>query len=212
MKASGIPYTILQPNMFFQNDAWLMEPITKYGVYPSPVGDKGCNSVDTRDIAEAAVHALTTDGDDYEGRSFVIAGPTLLTGPALAEVWSAKIGRKVAYGGNDLEAWAHQAGKMMPGSMVYDIQLMYQHFQDHGLAATLDDSRRARNRWAPAAHLRSVRHRDLGGLGRGRCVTFISARSSVAGVSSRSRTLAAARSPGIEARVSSPASQGRRSR
>jgi uncharacterized protein YbjT (DUF2867 family) len=139
VKASGIPYTILQPNMFFQNDAWLKEPITKYGVYPSPVGDKGCNSVDTRDIADAAVHALTTDAHDYEGRSLIIAGPTLLTGPAMAEVWSAKVGKKVVYGGNDLEAWGQQAGKMMPGWMVYDIQLMYQHFQDHGLAATPDE-------------------------------------------------------------------------
>ena len=135
VKASGIPYTILQPNMFFQNDIWLKDTILN-GVYPTPVGNQGCNSVDARDIASAAVRALTTQGHDFEGKSFVIAGPTLLNGSALAKIWSAKVDKKVVYSGNDLDVWAQHAGQRMPPWMVYDIRLMFQHFQAHGLAAT----------------------------------------------------------------------------
>jgi uncharacterized protein YbjT (DUF2867 family) len=136
VKASGIPFTILQPNMFFQNDTWLREAIAGHGFYPNPIGDKGCNSVDARDIADAAVHALTTESRDFLGKSFIIAGPTLLTGSAVAQVWSTKVGKKVTYGGNDLDAWERQVAKMMPGWMVYDLKLMFRHFQEHGMPAT----------------------------------------------------------------------------
>lgn len=134
VKATGIPYTILQPNNFFQNDVWMKEPMMQYGVYAQPVGQKGCNRVDTRDIADAAIHALTTD--KFTGKTYVLAGPALLHGPAIAEVWSSKLGKKVAYGGDDLDAWAKQASAMMPSWMVFDFKLMFARFQSHGLIAT----------------------------------------------------------------------------
>ena len=105
VKACGVPYTILQPNMFFQNDLWLKEALL-HGIYPSPVGDKGCNSIDARDIAKAAQRALTNQGSEFEGKSFVLAGPTLLTGASIAQTWSAKLDKKVVYAGHDLDSWA----------------------------------------------------------------------------------------------------------
>jgi uncharacterized protein YbjT (DUF2867 family) len=139
VKASGIPYTILQPNMFFQNDTWLKEAIQGHGFYPMPIGDKGVHSVDARDIGDAAVHALTAEGHGFEGKSFVLAGPKLLNGAAVAEIWSAQLGKKVSYGGNDLDAWADQAAKMMPAWLVYDLRMMFQHFQDRGMTVTAEE-------------------------------------------------------------------------
>jgi hypothetical protein len=36
IKTSGIAYTILRPNNFFQNDCWFKEALMVYGVYPQP--------------------------------------------------------------------------------------------------------------------------------------------------------------------------------
>lgn len=130
----GLPYTILQPNMFNQNDAWLKEPIVQHGVYPNPIGNVGVSRVDARDIADAAVNALLKPG--FENTIVPIVGPKKVNGAACAEVFAQKLGKKVVYGGNDLEAWAKHAGAMMPAWMVFDLKLMFEHFQKHGLVAT----------------------------------------------------------------------------
>ncbi|HEX2799302.1 MAG TPA: NmrA family NAD(P)-binding protein, partial [Thermoanaerobaculia bacterium] len=41
LKASGIPFTILRPNNFFQNDTWYKDAMLGYDVYPQPFGDVG---------------------------------------------------------------------------------------------------------------------------------------------------------------------------
>src|SRR5436190_12384957 len=62
LKVTGIPYTILRPNNFYQNDYWFKDVMLQYGVYPQPLGSAGVSRVDVRDIAEAAAIALTTTG------------------------------------------------------------------------------------------------------------------------------------------------------
>lgn len=134
VKASGVPYTILQPNNFFQNDVWLKDVLKEHGVYSQPIGGQGLHRVDVRDIADAAVNALTQSG--FENKSYVLAGPTALNGTSTAEIWSAKLGKKITYGGDDLQAWAKQVGPMMPGWLLYDLTMMYRYFQEHGLLAS----------------------------------------------------------------------------
>jgi len=77
LKSLGLPCTILRPNNFYQNDVWFKDAIVQYGVYPQPLGDVGCSRVDTRDIADAAVRALTEDG--HLGKTYTLAGPDPLT-------------------------------------------------------------------------------------------------------------------------------------
>src|ERR1035438_10492118 len=48
-----LPFTILRPNYFFQNDASFKDILTKMSVYPNPLGLVGISAVDIRDIAEA---------------------------------------------------------------------------------------------------------------------------------------------------------------
>jgi uncharacterized protein YbjT (DUF2867 family) len=137
VRDSGTSWTILRPNNFFQNDLWVRDAIVGHGVYPQPIGGVGLSRVDVRDIADAAVAALT--GPGHEGKTYPLVGPGVLTGEATASVYSRLLGRPVRYGGDDLDAWAEQARGLMPGWMVDDLRVMYEHFQRHGLVATEED-------------------------------------------------------------------------
>lgn len=134
LKESGIPYTILRPNNYYQNDHWFRDAIVEHGIYPQPIGDVGISRVDIRDIAEAAANAFTRGG--FENRTCAIVGPKALTGEDCARAYAEALGREVAYGGNDLDAWEGQARQTMPAWMAYDFRLMYAVFQEEGLVAT----------------------------------------------------------------------------
>lgn len=137
LKESGITYTILRPNNYFQNDLWGQAAIMAYGTYPQPLGNTGLNRVDSRDVADAAINALLNDG--FENQEFVINGPDVLTGDSVAEVFSKQLGREINYAGDDLEAWAKQSQHMMPAWMVEDFKVMYAYFQEQGLKASQED-------------------------------------------------------------------------
>lgn len=139
--ASGIAFTILRPCTFYQNDLWYQEAIFQHGVYPQPIGHVGVSSVDVRDIADAAVNALLRPG--HEGQTCPLVGPEALTGPRIAEAYGRHLGREVHYTGDDLDAFAAGARRMMPEWMVEDLMIMYRHFLDHGLAAPPEDVERS---------------------------------------------------------------------
>ncbi len=135
VQASGIPWTILRPNNFFQNDLWLRDAITTYGVYPQPLGPRGLNRVDVRDIAEAAANAFTRS----VGGIAPLNGPRGLTGDDTARVYSEILERPVRYGGDDLDLWAKQASAMFPPWMVHDFRIMYDYFIRNGAHASGTD-------------------------------------------------------------------------
>jgi uncharacterized protein YbjT (DUF2867 family) len=126
IEASGIPYTVLRPNNFFQNDYWFKDALLQYNVYPQPIGDKGLSRVDVADIAEAAAITLTADG--HEGKTYNLVGPEVLTGEKTAEMWGEALGQQIIYAGNDLDAWEQQFLQYLPASVVFDFKLMYQAF------------------------------------------------------------------------------------
>ena len=137
LKVSGLPFTILRPNNFFQNDTRYKDVMLAYGAYPQPFGDVGLSRVDVRDIAEAAAIALTTGAAD--GETINLVGPDVLTATATAATWGGVLGRKIAYGGNDLDAWEKQSLAFLPAWMVFDFRLMYAFFQEKGLKASPED-------------------------------------------------------------------------
>jgi uncharacterized protein YbjT (DUF2867 family) len=134
LKESGLTYTILRPNNFYQNDYWFETPIRTHGLYPQPIGTVGLSRVDTRDVARAAVNALTQAG--HENQTYALVGPDVLTGPDCAQIYADLLDRDVTYVGDDLDAWAEQMQSMLPGWMIYDFRLMYATFQEQGLEAT----------------------------------------------------------------------------
>ncbi|HXX81652.1 MAG TPA: NmrA family NAD(P)-binding protein [Thermodesulfovibrionales bacterium] len=137
LKTSGIPYTILRPNNFFQNDYWFRDAMIKNSIYPQPIGDVGLSRVDIRDIAEAAAVVVMTPG--HEGRTYNLVGPDVHTGKSTAEAWGRALGKTISYGGNNLEAWEQQSLQSLPAWMVFDFKLMYSFFQDKGLKASQSD-------------------------------------------------------------------------
>jgi uncharacterized protein YbjT (DUF2867 family) len=137
VRDSGIAYTILRPNNFFQNDLWLKDAIMKYGIYPQPVGTKGLNRVDVRDIADCAINALTKPG--HEGLTYDIHGPDTLTGEGIAKIYTKHLGREVRYAGDDIEAWAKRSKGSMAEFLIADMRIMYRFFQDNGMIASKED-------------------------------------------------------------------------
>lgn len=133
IKAAGIPWTILRPDNFFQNDYWFKDALLQAGVYPQPIGDVGTSRVDVRDIAEMAALALTADG--HQEQTYDLVGPDIVTGASAAAEWSRALGRPVRYGGNDLDAWEQQSLAYLPDWMVFDFRQMYGYFQEQGLRA-----------------------------------------------------------------------------
>ena len=132
-----VPWTILRPNYFFQNDVTLRESLTDAGVYPQPLGDTGISAVDVRDIAEAAAITLTTEG--HEGKVYNLNGPALLSGPKAAKIWSELLGRPVRYGGHDMDAFEATMREHAPAWSAFDIRMMYHGYLERGFAAELDD-------------------------------------------------------------------------
>jgi uncharacterized protein YbjT (DUF2867 family) len=134
IRRSGIPFTILRPNNFFQNDYWFKDAILQAGIYPQPLGTAGVSRVDVRDIAEAAAEALLNSG--HQGQTYDLVGPDAVTGPWTTQVWSRVIGREIKYAGDNLDAWEREQLKYLPDWMVFDFRMMYEHFQKHGLKAS----------------------------------------------------------------------------
>jgi uncharacterized protein YbjT (DUF2867 family) len=136
LKASGIDYSVLRPNNFFQNDYWYKQALLQQGVYPQPLGSAGVSRVDVRDIAEAAAITLTEDG--HSGATYDLVGPDELTGPRTAEIWSRALGLSITYGGDDLDAWENQSLRYLPASMAFDFRCMYEAFQRQGLKGSTE--------------------------------------------------------------------------
>lgn len=136
IRRSGIPFTIIRPNNFYQNDYWFKDVILKFGVYPQPLGSVGLSRVDVRDIGEASAIALLNSG--HEGQTYDLAGPDAHTGASTAQVWSTVLGRTINYGGDDLDAWEKTALTYMTDWAAYDFRHMYAFFQEQGLKASAE--------------------------------------------------------------------------
>lgn len=137
LEDAGIPFTLIMPNNFFQNDLWFRQAILEHGVYPQPIGSRGVSRVDVRDIGEAAVRALLEPG--HEGRAYPLVGPEALTGEDVARDWSRALGRTVRYAGDDLDRWAESSRPWLPEWLIADFREMYRFFQEKGFRASAAD-------------------------------------------------------------------------
>jgi uncharacterized protein YbjT (DUF2867 family) len=132
-----VPFTIIRPNYFMQNDASLKDALKKTGVYPMPLGTVGISAVDVRDIAEATAVALTTD--THFGKIYNLNGPELLSGPKVASIWSTLLGKEIRYAGHDMDAFEEQTRKRAPSWSAFDIRMMFQGYLERGFAAETGD-------------------------------------------------------------------------
>jgi uncharacterized protein YbjT (DUF2867 family) len=129
----NLPFTIIRPNYFFQNDVSLKDALMNAGIYPMPLGTPGVSAVDTRDIAEAAAIALTSDG--HLGKTYNLNGPEILSGKKIASIWSGLLGKEIGYPGEDLDSFEEQMRKSAPSWSAFDIRMMLQGYLERGFAA-----------------------------------------------------------------------------
>ncbi len=132
LRAFDTPFTILRPGYFFQNDAGLKSVLTRAGLYPNPIGTAGIAAIDVRDIADAAVVSLTTDG--HNGKTYNLVGPDALSGPSAAAGWSKVLNMQIRYVDLPMEAFEEQLRQLLPTWHAMDLRLMFQGYQDRGFA------------------------------------------------------------------------------
>jgi uncharacterized protein YbjT (DUF2867 family) len=130
VKSSGMSYTIISPNHFFQNDEDTRHTLLQDSTYLHPFGAVGCWRVDVRDVAEAAARVLTSDGHD--GKNYALIGPENLTGPRCAEAWANALDRPVQYE-SDISAYQKVLGPFLPPWLVFDLGLMLAEVSEHGM-------------------------------------------------------------------------------
>ncbi|NEP18443.1 MAG: SDR family oxidoreductase [Leptolyngbya sp. SIO4C1] len=93
--ASGLPYTILRPNSFYQNMLWSAESIRATGQFYLPFGDAKQSLVDVRDLAEVAAKAFTEAG--HQGQIYDLTGPESLSYSDVAKQLSRLLDKQVTY-------------------------------------------------------------------------------------------------------------------
>ncbi|KRC22479.1 SDR family oxidoreductase [Acidovorax sp. Root219] len=145
LEQMGFGATILRPAYFMDNDHSIKDVVRNYGVYPMPIGNKGLAMVDVRDIAEvAAIELLRREraSEPLPLARINLVGPDTLTGDAVAALWSAALGRTVAYGGDDTAGFETNLRNAMPQWMAYDMRLMAERFITDGMVPEAGDVER----------------------------------------------------------------------
>ena len=134
----GLPVSILRPAYFMQNDLSLKAALSDHALYPMPVGSRGVEMVDARDVGEvAAIELIRREqaAEPFPAETIEVCGPEALTGHDLAAIWSEALGRQVSYGGDDLAAFEQMLRRSAPGWMAHDMRMMVRGFQQHGMIA-----------------------------------------------------------------------------
>lgn len=134
LREFGLPYTILRPGYYMQNDASLKDALVGAGIYPMPIGTAGIAAVDVRDIAEAAAISLSEKGHD--GQTWDLVGPAMITGPGNAAIWSKLLGNEIRYTGHDFDRWEQEMRNRVPAWSAFDLRTMFQGYFDRGFAST----------------------------------------------------------------------------
>ena len=111
LKASGLPWTILQPTFFMQNVMATASTVREQGTIYWDWGGGRAGMIDVRDVVDSAVGALTGETREFEGGSFVLTGPQSIGFAEVAETLSRVLGNEITYVPVSHEA----AGEAMSG-------------------------------------------------------------------------------------------------
>lgn len=144
LRESGVPWTILRPNMYMHNVTSLWPPtIAPDGSYYAPAGDARISTVDARDIAAVAARVLA-DSDAHLGAAYDLTGPQALSTAECCHLLGAHLGRPVRYVPVDDEtARGAMLGAGLQHWMADALIELYQDYRRSGVdgyAAQLHDS------------------------------------------------------------------------
>lgn len=137
--ALALPATVLRPAYFIQNDLRQKDVLATAGVYAMPIGNKGISMVDVRDIGDIAARELLRRelaADPLPRETFDVVGPDVLTGTAIADIWSDVLGKPIRYAGDDTAGIEQRMKAVMPAWHALDMRLMLDRYQSDGAAAS----------------------------------------------------------------------------
>lgn len=95
LQSSGLAFVVLRPHLFLQNLLGSAGSIAGEGKIYWGTGDGRMGMVDTRDVADAAVVAATTD--TFDGKIYELTGPESIDYGTVASAVSRALGRDVTY-------------------------------------------------------------------------------------------------------------------
>lgn len=141
LEQTGLACTHLRPNCFMQNfSAYYIATINAHSAFYLCAGDTKVAFIDTRDIADAAVRILTSQG--HEGKTYDLTGPQALSHHEAAARLSAAIGREVRYVNLSVEDFSQMLlGAGLPAAVVEEWVCIYNRgFFGQGHGARVADS------------------------------------------------------------------------
>ncbi len=118
LEQSGLAWTHVRPSWFMQ----MMFEYAPGGRMELPGGEGRIGWIDTRDIAEMAVKALTEPG--HESKCYIISGPEALSYGDLARTMSEATGRNFVYEGMTPEAFRER--QLAAGDEAWYVELVLQ--------------------------------------------------------------------------------------
>jgi len=128
IRAAGIPFTFLRPNMFMQEMLRQADAIKSQAAFYFPFApDVRLSLVDVRDNAAVAAKVLSERG--HEGKIYELTGPVALTFPQIAEKLSSALKRQINYVQVSMDQWKQGfAATGAPGWLIDQVVELYLTF------------------------------------------------------------------------------------
>lgn len=95
IRASGLTFTFLRPNMFMQGLLNFRQTIQQKSAFFAPAGNARISAVDVRDLADVAATALTIS--NHDNKVYSLTGPESLTFAEMANQLSKAVGRTITF-------------------------------------------------------------------------------------------------------------------
>jgi uncharacterized protein YbjT (DUF2867 family) len=95
LKASGVPFVLLQPSFLMTNLLAAADQIRDLGMLFAPAADARVAMIDPRDVAAAATVALTSDA--HNGGTYVLTGPSAITYQQVAQELATVTGGAIGF-------------------------------------------------------------------------------------------------------------------
>jgi (4-alkanoyl-5-oxo-2,5-dihydrofuran-3-yl)methyl phosphate reductase len=137
IRATGIPFTFVQPSGFMSNALYWARSIKAEGVVRTATGDGKIPFIHPRDIAEVAIQALISKA--YLGSALPISGPEALSYAEMASKIGAAIGKPIRFESiSDEEARKQQVAWAAPPELVEARLSIFRAIRAGRLAAVTD--------------------------------------------------------------------------
>ena len=94
IESSGIPYTILRPNMYMQNFLRFLQP--SGGFIYMPLNGGKVSYIDVRDVAGVASEVIVAN-HDHQGKTYEITGSMALSLDDVASILTSQVGTHISY-------------------------------------------------------------------------------------------------------------------